>query len=145
MEFNQILPQVEFVAGMQRDMEIDFRLLPRGYEDIRLAEIATATLKAASDFTRLPRISDQVFDDGIICGLGVWEVLHTFDDADDLLWGDIVVSRINPMSFIYDPWATKMNFQDGEYMGKASWISIEDFKERYPKSMNLATPGEWLN
>src|ERR1700704_1297449 len=37
-EINQILPQVEFVAGMQRDMEIDFKLLPRGYSDVRLAE-----------------------------------------------------------------------------------------------------------
>ena len=144
-EINQILPQIEFVSGMQRDMEIEFKLLPRGYSDVRLAEIATATLKAASDFTRLARTSDRVFDDGIICGLGVWEVLHTFEDADDLLWGDIVVSRINPMSFIYDPWSTQMNFQDGAYMGKASWMDLDTFKEKYPKYASLATPGEWLS
>lgn len=145
LEFNQILPQLEFVAGMQRDMEIDYRLLPRGFSDVRLAEIATSVLKAASDFARLPRTSDRVFDDGTICGLGVWEVMHTFDDADDLLWGDIVVSRINPMAFIYDPWATTMNFQDGAYMGKATWIHIDDFKKKYPKFAHLATPGEWLS
>lgn len=144
-EINQILPQIEFVTGMQRDMEIDFKLLPRGYSDVRLAEIATATLKAASDFTRLARISDRVFDDGIICGLGVWEVLHTLDDAEDLLWGDIVVSRINPMSYIYDPWSTQMNFQDGAFMGKAVWMDLDSFKDKYPKFANLATPGEWLS
>jgi hypothetical protein len=144
-EVNQILPQIEFVAGMQRDMEIDFKLLPRGYSDVRLAEIATATLKAASDFTRLPRISDRVFDDGTICGLGVWEVMHTYDDADDLLWGDIVVSRINPLSFIYDPWAAQMNFQDGTFMGKATWMDVDTFKEKYPRYAHLAVPGEWLS
>lgn len=145
LEFNQILPQIEFIAGMQRDMEIDFKLLPRTFSDIRLAEIATATLKAASDFTRLQRVSDQVFDDGTICGLGVWEVLHTYENADDLLWGDIVVSRINPMSFIYDPWSVSMNFQDGAFMGKASWLDIDAFKEKYPKYAHLAVPGEWLS
>ena len=145
LEFNQILPQVEFVAGMQRDMQIDFRLLPRNYEDIRLSEIASATLKAATDFTRLQRISDQVFDDGVICGLGVWEVLHTFDDADDLLWGDIVVSRINPMAFVYDPWALRHDFQDATFMGKATWMDVDSFKEKYPKHANLAVPGEWLS
>lgn len=145
LEFNQILPQVEFVTGLQRDMEIDFRLLPRNYEDIRLSEIAGATLKAACDFTRLQRVNDQVFDDGIICGLGVWEVLHTLDDADDLIWGDIVVSRINPMAFIYDPWSVRMDFQDGAFMGKAVWMDVDSFKEKYPKFKHLAVPGEWLS
>lgn len=145
LEFNQILPQIEFVSGLQRDMQIDFRLLPRNYEDIRLSEIASASLKAACDFTRLQRVNDQVFDDGIICGLGVWEVLHTLDDADDLLWGDINVTRINPMAFIYDPWSVRTDFQDGMFMGKATWIDVDTFKERYPEHSNLAIPGEWLN
>lgn len=145
LEFNQILPQVEFVSGMQRDMQIDFRLLPRNYEDIRLSEVASATLKAACDFTRLQRVSDQVFDDGIICGLGVWEVLHTLDDADDLLWGDIAINRINPMAFVYDPWSIRHDFQDGAFMGKAIWMDVESFKKKYPRHANLATPGEWLS
>jgi len=145
LELNQILPQVEFVCGLHRDMQIDFKLLPRGYEDIRLSEIATASLKAASDFTRLSRECDRVFDDATICGLGVWEVHHSYDDADDLLWGDIVVSRINPMSFIYDPWAVRLDMQDGAFMGKAEWVDIETFKHEYPKLAHLAVPGEWLS
>lgn len=145
VEVNQILPQVEFVCGLQRDMRIDFRLLPRGYEDMRLSEIASATLKAAGDFCRIDRTNDRVFDDATICGLGVWEVLHTYDDADDLLWGDIQVNRINPMSFIYDPWAMQMDMQDGAFMGKATWMDIHSFKDRYPKFAHLAVPGEWLS
>lgn len=145
LEFNQILPQVEFVCGMQRDMQIDFKLLPRNYEDMRLSEIASAVLKASSDFTRLNRVSDRVFDDGIICGLGVWEVLHTFDNAKDLLWGDIVVSRINPMSFIYDPWSMQLDMQDGAFMGKATWMSLSEFQQKYPKFKQYAVRGEWLS
>jgi len=145
LEFNQVMPQVELVTGMQRGMNLDFTALPRGLEDRRLGEIATASLKAASEFGRVPRIDDKVFDDGTICGLGVWEVLHTNDDSDDLVWGDIVVSRINPLAFLFDPWATEPDLQDGAFMGKAIWMSIEDFKARYPGKEHLARPGEWLS
>lgn len=144
LEFNQILPQVELVTGMQRGLNLDFSALPRGLEDRRLGEIATATLKAATEFGRIPRITDKVFDDGTICGLGVWEVLHTTDDSDDMVWGDITVSRINPLAFIWDPWATDPDMQDGLFMGKATWLSIDDFKARYPGKEHLARPGEWL-
>ena len=144
LEFNQVLPQVELITGMQRGLNIDFGALPRGLEDRRLGEIATASLKAATEFGRVQRVTDKVFDDGTICGLGVWEVLHTLDDADDLIWGDITISRINPLAWIFDPWATEPDMQDGAFMGKASWLSIDDFNARYPGKEHLAKPGEWL-
>ena len=143
LEFNQVLPQVELVCGMQRAQQLDYVARPRGLEDARLGEILTASLKACADFTRLSRTSDRVFDDGIITGLGVWEVLHTFDDADDLASGDIVISRINPLSFIYDPWSTA-DMQQGEFMGKATWLSLGEFIARYPDKKKYAVPGEWL-
>lgn len=145
LEFNQILPQVDLIAGMQRSINLDYTALPHGLEDRRLGEIATASLKAAVDFARIQRVTDHVFDDGIICGLGVWEVLYTKDDAEDLVWGDIVVSRINPLAFIFDPWATEPDMQDGAFMGKAVWMSVDDFKARYPGKEHLAKPGEWLS
>lgn len=145
LEFNQVLPQVELVTGMQRGLNLDFSALPRGLEDRRLGEIATANLKAATEFGRVPRVTDKVFDDGTICGLGVWEVLHTIDDSDDMVWGDINVTRINPLAFIWDPWATEPDMQDGLFMGKATWLSIDDFKARYPGKDHLARPGEWLS
>lgn len=145
LEFNQILPQVELVSGMQRGLSLDFTALPRGLEDRRLGEIATASLKAAVNFGRIQRVTDRVFDDGTICGLGVWEVIHSVEDSEDMVWGDIVVSRINPLCFLFDTWATEPDLQDGAFMGKAVWMNIEEFKARYPKKEHLARPGEWLS
>lgn len=145
LEFNRIQPQIELVAGLQRRMELDYDALPRGLEDRRLGEITSASLRAARDFTRLSRTNDKVFDDASICGLGAWEVLHTLDDADDLLWGDIVVNRINPLAFIFDPWYTQPDMQDGAFMGKAIWMSIDEFIEKYPDKRQYAIPGEWLS
>ena len=142
MEFNLLLPQVELVAGMQRGMAVDFTSLPRGIEDRRLGEIATAALKAAKDFTRLQRVTDKVFDDGTVCGLGAWEILHGFDDAEDMTWGDISACRINPLAFLYDVWAIEPDRQDGQYMGKLSWVQSDDLKERHPDAK--VSPGEWV-
>lgn len=146
LEFNQILPQVELITGIQRTLHLEYVALPRGVEDKRLGEVVTAALKATSEYTRLPRKNAKVFDDGTICGLGVWKVLHNMNDANDILWGDIEVSRVNPMAFIWDPWATPEEaFQDGAFMGDASWMHMEDFKRQYPNMTHVCNPGEWLN
>lgn len=146
LEFNQVLPQVELVAGIQRSMEMSYVALPRGLEDKRLGEIASATLKATREFIRLGRVDAHVFDDGTICGLGVWKLLHVLNDAKDILWGDIHASRVNPLAYIWDPWASAdEGFQDGAFMGDASWISLDDFQKQYPGMGHLKNPGEWLN
>jgi hypothetical protein len=146
LEFNQVLPQVELVAGIQRSMDMSYVALPRGLEDKRLGEIASATLKATREFIRLGRVDAHVFDDGTICGLGVWKLLHSINDSKDVLWGDIHASRVNPMAFLWDPWASvDEGFQDGAFMGDATWMSMDDFQKRYPNMGHLKNPGEWIN
>lgn len=146
LEFNQVLPQVDLVSGIQRTMDMSYVALPRGLEDKRLGEIASATLKATRDFIRLNRIDAHVFDNATICGLGVWKILHNMDDAKDILWGDIYAGCVNPLSFIWDPWASvDEGFQDGAFMGDASWMSMDEFQRRYPKMGHLKNPGEWLD
>ena len=146
LEFNQVLPQVELVSGIQRTMDMEYVALPRGVEDKRLGEIVSATLKATREFIRLGRIDAHVFDDGTICGLGIWKLLHNTYDSKDTLWGDIHASRVNPLAYIWDPWASPDEaFQDGAFMGDATWISMEEFQERYPSMGHLKNPGEWIN
>jgi hypothetical protein len=146
LEFNQILPQVELVTGIQRSQSYEYIALPRGLEDRRLGEIVSTTLKAAREYIRLPRINAHVFDDATICGLGVWRTVHTIIDAKDILWGDIECQRINPLAFLWDPYASvDVGFQDGSFMGDASWMPIAEFKKMYPTMTHLANPGEWIN
>ena len=146
LEFNQILPQVELVTGMQRVENTEYVAKPRGVEDVRLGEIVTTTLKASRDYMRLPRVNAKVFDDATICGLGVWRLTHNIVDAQDILWGDIKADRINPLAYLWDPWALpEEGFQDGAFMGDLSWMTMEAFHKKYPKMNHLAKPGEWID
>lgn len=145
LEFNQILPQVETACGMQRSDNSIYTAVPRGVEDKRLGEIVSQALRASQDYMRMPRRNAHVFDDGTICGLGVWRILHSIEDAKDVLWGDITAARINPLSFIWDPWASAdEGFQDGAFMGDASWMRIDEFRDKYPGRLDMANPGEWM-
>lgn len=146
LEFNNVLPQVELVAGLQRSSSVEYVAFPRGVEDKRLSEIVSASLKATGEYVRLPRKNAHVFDDGTICGLGVWKILHNIQDAKDILWGDITVDRIHPCAFMWDPWASPdEGFQDGAFMGDLAWMRIEDFLKQYPEMTHLAKPGEWID
>lgn len=142
--FNELEPVIDLIAGMQVDLKTDYTALPRGVEDKRLGELATATLKAARDWTRFNRKKARMFLDGVITGMGAVEILHRLDDADDLIWGDVRVNRINPLAFIWDPWATQDDLQDGRFMGKATWMPIDEAKKRYADKPGINV-GEWLN
>jgi hypothetical protein len=69
------------------------------------------------------------------------------DDAEDLVFGDITAERIPPDSFIYDPWAltSAEGLQNGQFMGKWSWQSKDDFLDEFPNHAGYATTGEWMN
>jgi len=106
------------MCGLQRGNDTQYIAFPRGAEDKRLSEVTSAALVAARDYTRMKRVDAHVFDDGTICGLGVWKILHSMNDATDILWGDIKASRVNPLAYIWDPWASPdEGFQDGAFMG----------------------------
>lgn len=145
LEYNLVLPQVEYLCGVQRSMNVAVLSTPRGQEDRRLSEVANATIRSVFDFERIQRTVNKVFDDATICGLGVCHVSHSIENSDDILWGDITAERINPSSFIYDPWATRQDLQDGQFMGHASWMTIEEARERWPQHHAILTPGEWLS
>ena len=144
LTFNEVQPQVELVAGVFRGIETTFIARPRGEEDKDLAELATASIRAAQDFMRLSRVRDRAKDDATIGGLGVIELLHTKDDTDDVIWGDVIAARVNPLSFIWDPWAIDPDWQDGEFMGKGTWMTESAFKTKFPKSPPPKS-GEWLS
>lgn len=142
---NEMLPHINLLSGVQRKMELEYLTNPKGLEDRRFSEIGSAVLKATQEFGKFSRVHNNVFDKGIIAGMGVSECSHTFDDAEDLVWGDITLEHIFPLNFIFDPWAGKDNFQDGRFMGKLVWMDEEEFKHKFPGSPFPSDSDDWTN
>jgi hypothetical protein len=143
---SELEPIIDLPVGAETDRRVDVVATPRGVEDRRLGEIATGTLKAAKDFCRYGRTRTRVFQDGIIGGLGFFEVLHTFDDPEDLLYGDTRVVRIPPLQAVWDPWAAEPDMQDAAYLGKASWESVKEIERVHgAEAVSGITSGDWLS
>ncbi len=143
--FNEIRPQFELLSGHRSSQQLDYVAAPRSREDKRLGNIVSMLLKATYDVIKKDQIMRQVGDDGDICGLGVVHTGHTFDFAEDVVWGDLFIKRISPFSFVFDAWGTAPEFLDGKFMGHRMWLHEDDFKREYPKAKLLPPAEEWFS
>src|SRR6185369_7212769 len=46
----------------------------------------------------------------------------------------VVVEKINPEEFFYDPRSKREDFKDARYMGVAKWVYADDLAQLYPNS-----------
>ena len=130
--FNEIRPQFELLSGHRASQELDYVAAPRGREDNRLGVVVSNLLKATYEVLKKSEITRRVGDDGDICGLGALHAGHTFDYAEDAVWGDLFMERVSPFAFVFDAWGTSPQFQDGKFMGHAWWIHEDEFQDAYP-------------
>lgn len=130
---NNVATLVDIVSGMQRTNRVNITPVPRERMDAKVSEVARACLLAARDFSQYDLVWSRVFDDATIGGLGFMEVLYTLEDADDPFWGDIVSSRINPLSMIWDPWNMSPDrFQKSAFVGKKDWVNKTEWESLFP-------------
>lgn len=142
--FNEIRPQLELLSGHRTSQQFDYVTSPRGREDKRLSAIASILLKATYDVIKKNEVVRRVGDDGDIGGLGAVYMGHTFDDAVDVVWGDLFMQRISPFSFVWDAWGTSPHYQDGQFMGHRWWMSEKAFRKAYPDAEATPASNDWF-
>jgi len=135
--FNEIRPQFELLSGYRASQEFEFIAAPRGREDRRLGTIVSHLQEATYEEIKLEQVMRRSGDDGDIGGLGAIHAGHTFDFAEDAVWGDIFVERISPFSFVWDVWGTPPQFQDGEFMGHRWWMHEDEYHKAYPNAAKV--------
>ena len=142
---NHLSSQVDLVSGMQRSNRINITPIPREPMDVKVSELSRASLLAARDFGKYPLVWSRVFDDATIGGLGFMEVIYTLEDAEDAFWGDIVYSRINPLSVVWDPWNMSPDrFQKSRFIGKMDWVSKDEWTVLLP-NLDFSLEAVWDN
>lgn len=144
--FNEIRPQFELLSGHRSNQEVDYVAAPRGREDKRLGTVVSSLLKATYDVANKSTVMRQVGDDGDICGLGAIHIGHSFDFAEDVVWGDIFMDRVSPFSFVWDVWGTPPHYKDGKFQGHREWLHEDDYKKKYKKGDGDIPPSNtWMS
>lgn len=129
--FNKIAPTVLWVSGTEKKTRIDYKVFPRGAEDLEGAEVKTKLLKYLADVNRAGFHRSRAFQDAIISGVG-WMEHCIVNDPDD-----------EPLTIRYEDWrnvwydhlASEMDLQDARYLFRQRWLDVDLACAMFPTRM----------
>lgn len=128
---NRVKPLINVLSGYQRLNRYDIDFLPRTNDDMRQAQLRKGITKYILDRSHYNYEESDGFKDGILTGLGWYEVGYQFDwGAQD---GDAYVRRTNNFDIYVDPESRDKYFRDAKFIVRARWIDKEELKEQYPE------------
>jgi len=77
----------------------------------------------------------DVFEDGTICGYGVFDVGITFDD---LFQPEISINQENPFDIIPDPKSRRYDWnEDAQHIFRVKWVDLDDAQARFPNKAEV--------
>ncbi len=148
LSFPVVPSVINFVAGYQWEQDTDYRAFPRGSDSEQIGRIVTLLMKYAMDSSAGRLTQHQQFRRGIITGLGVVEVVHSFDQVDDLVEGECAINLLPELSWYHEVGARRYDRNDAMYQGKMLWMTPADGMARWPKHRDAfkrtGTFQEWL-
>jgi hypothetical protein len=122
--YNRVARKIDAMVGHEQRLRTDPVALPRTPAHDQQAQACTDGLRFVLDQTRFDAIKSQVFEDGLIEGIGACEVCVHAED--------VTITHVDPWSLIWDPRAIKHDFSDASWMGFAKWLDLSVVLELYP-------------
>lgn len=128
--YNVIAQSVNWVIGSEKRGRVDFKILPRGKDDLQAAQRKTQLLKYLSDVNRSPFSRSRAFEDAAKSGLGWLE--DGYSDDDD---GEPIYCRYESWrNMLHDSTATELDLSDARYLFRMKWadedIAVACFPDR---------------
>ncbi len=116
--YNEVAPASDWLIGTERRNRVDWKVYPRGEEDVEIADIKTKVLKYVSDINRVPLARSLAFEDAIKGGVG-WVDDGVRDDPTK----DILYSRHETWRCVlHDSAAHEMDLSDARYIFRWRWV-----------------------
>src|SRR3990167_1807938 len=133
VSINHIQGIVDILTGFERQNRFDLKASPQGDEDEDSARLFTCLLKYVQHKADVHATSSDVFEDGIIKGLGAAEV--AVDRTQDPARGEIVVERLCPgVDLVWDAHSRDWRrFRDCRYMIRYKEAFLDDIVAQYPQ------------
>ncbi|KMO30709.1 hypothetical protein VQ02_27485 [Methylobacterium variabile] len=126
---NRISLKIDGIVGVVDRLRMDPKASPRTQQYAAGAEIGTAALREVFDANRWESLRQEVSQDLAIDGIGGAERdIETDIDGQP----NIVLRRVAPETFFYDPRSVKADFSDARYMGVYKWLDLDAAIEMVP-------------
>lgn len=127
--FNRVAPVINAVLGYEINSRQSVTYLPRTLEDTGPAQVESA---AATFFREACDAEDEESDqfaDTLTCGMGWTEHRMDYDENPD---GMMVVERVDPFEFGYDPASVRKNLTDARRIYRGRWMDKKRAQEMWP-------------
>lgn len=125
LNLNKIRPLVNLVLGYHINNRTDVAYMPAldGNGSAEIAATLTHVAKQIGEVNQLPYVDTEVFLDGLLTGRGYWDV--RLDFRKNLL-GSVSVRALDPFSVYPDPDCEAYDLNEGAFVIKSRWISVEE-------------------
>lgn len=128
---NRIKPLINVLCGYQRLNRYDIEFLPRTNDDDEQAALRKGVTKYIMDRCHYNYEESDVFNDGVVVGIGWFEVGYQFDwQTQD---GDAFVRRVSPFDIYVDPETRDKHMRDMKYIIRARWVDKDELIAKYPQ------------
>lgn len=128
---NRIKPLINVLCGYQRLNRYDIEFLPRTNDDDEQAALRKGVTKYIMDRCHYNYEESDVFNDGVVVGIGWFEVGYQFD------WltqdGDAFIRRVSPFDIYVDPETRDKHYRDMKYIIRARWVDKDELIAKYPQ------------
>ena len=142
LTFNDILPVIRILSGIERQKSESFKVKPREGGDVDSAQVLTELMAYVDDETLGYYQRIRKSNDVNITGRGY---IKTDISYDENVNGDIVIKRCHPLSVFNDPMADEWDGTDRRWVAQGEWVTEEEAKELWPEFADQIRLGDWLS
>lgn len=129
LTYNLIAVAVDWLIGTERRTRIDWKIHPRGPEDLESAGAKQQVFKFITDANLAEFENSEAFKQAAIGGIGWLETAYS-ENADD---ESIVIQHEDWKCMWWDPFARKKDLSDGRYIFRRKWIPLVDAVAMFPQ------------
>ena len=133
LTFNVVATTIDWILGSEKRSRTDFKVLPRRKEHGEPARRKSELLKYLSDVNRTPFEVSRAFADATKAGVGWLEDGWQGDDEGEPIYARYESWR----NMIWDSSATRLDLEDGRYVGRSKWVDVDVACATFPKRKSL--------
>jgi len=126
---NRVALKIDGIVGVVDRLRMDPKAVARTQAYAAGAEIGTAAVREVLDHNRWESLRQEVSEDLAVDGIGGSERDIELD-ADGQ--PNVVLRRVAPETFFYDPRSVRPDFSDAKYMGVYKWVDLDAAIELAP-------------
>lgn len=140
---NKLPAFIRHVVNQARQAKPSIKVSPvDGGADVETAEVIAGLVRSIERHSDADVAYDTAIDHAVTCGFGFFRIgiEYAHDDTFDL---EARIERIaNPLMVHWDVTSTRFDASDWDYAFVSDWLSLEQFKARYPGAKATSFAGD---